>query len=276
MTQRTCNKNSKSNLTHQNPIELCEKQRIYFRDLFRSARAKAQKNLESFHDILFALEKLGLTIKPSPIISKHTNLGAYKDRICDFIETGSIDEESPYYISPEQLYILVKDYRNDALHQGSVARNLTSRAIHLSLLIEGALMSEQYKVNAYMVSNVTVAEIWHPISLIRQQMLENSFSYIPYIHNGVWYIISDYDIVKYLKRDNPGKDKLTKRLSMPLGEIIGNHDHQVFPQLANICYKDQFISNIINTDKKNDSPFIVVDKDNVERILGIITPFDIL
>ena len=35
---------------------------IYFRDLFREARAKAYRDAEAFHEILYAIEKFGIRL----------------------------------------------------------------------------------------------------------------------------------------------------------------------------------------------------------------------
>ncbi|MBM7845377.1 hypothetical protein [Herpetosiphon giganteus] len=261
------------NLTHQNPIVLCDNQRIYFRDLFRSARAKAQKNAEDFQDILFALEKLGITLT-SPKKGTDASLKAYQTKICALISTICLDTTSPYYIDPEKLYTAVTYYRNDALHQGAVARNLTSHAIRLALLIEAALMSNQDTVNAFMVSNVVVAEDWHPISFVRQQMLGNSFSYLPLFHEDDWYLISDYHIVKYLRFNLQSNNQRIERLSTSIKAALTDTNNQLYKEKANLCYIDTTILEVL--EKNINKPFIVTCSNNRSRILGVITPFDIL
>ncbi len=212
MTRRTCNKTPRSNLTHQNPIELRCDQRIYFRNLFRNARAKAQKSLENFQDLLFALEKLGMVR-----LNKEATLGTYKDAICKEIEKSALyqsQEDSYYYINHKRLFSIITSYRNDALHQGAVARNLTSRTIQLILLIEDAFMDIEDNIGSFMVSDVVIAELWQPVAFIRQKMLENSFSYIPICHENKWYFLSDYNIVNYLSfnlNKSTGDDRKSKR-----------------------------------------------------------------
>ena len=102
------------------------------------------------------------------------------------------------------LYDLVKDARNDALHQGAFARHLTSHAIELALVLEDALRRrlDSPVVGDYMVRNHVCAELWQPISFIRQQMLANSFSFLPVKSSGRdWCLISDLDIATYLGPD---------------------------------------------------------------------------
>jgi hypothetical protein len=73
------------------------------------------------------------------------------------------------------LYGIVKDARNEALHQGAFARHLTVHAIELSLVLEDAMRRsfENPVVGDFMVRNPVCAELWQPLSFVRQQMLTN-------------------------------------------------------------------------------------------------------
>ena len=74
----------------------------------------------------------------------------------------------------------LKDGRNDALHQGACARHLANHAVQLALVLEDALMPSEPKVSDFMVRDAICAAHWQPISFVRQQMLANSFSYLPF------------------------------------------------------------------------------------------------
>jgi len=152
---------------------------IYFRDLFRQARLLAYQDAEGFQEILFTLEKFG-----SYQAKKILDLGRYKHSV------DKIAVKSPLYLDvPEKwreyhlpfciLYELVRNARNDALHQGAYARHLTDHAIQLSMIIEDALMNDANLISDYMVRSVVFADLWQPLSFVRQQMLANSFSYLP-------------------------------------------------------------------------------------------------
>ncbi|MFN5396047.1 MAG: hypothetical protein ACK5C4_00275, partial [Pseudanabaena sp.] len=189
---------------------------FYFRDLFRNARAIAQKDSESCNEILFSLEKLGLFLVTKAVqlgLREEKDLksfgqlnlgGYYKKEIEEIAQNSPLAEEIPaknpaqlYHTNFGVLYNSVKDGRNDAMHQGAYARHLTDHSVQVALIIEDALMTGKDKVSDYMVRNVLQASLWQPLSFVRQQMLSNSFSYIPFLNeNNEWSFLSDRDIAK--------------------------------------------------------------------------------
>ena len=85
------------------------------------------------------------------------------------------------------------------MHQGAFARHLTVHAIELAIVLEDALTQlKNPMVSNFMVRNPVCAEMWQPVGLIRQQMLVNSYSYLPVLRENHWYLISDADIAMYL------------------------------------------------------------------------------
>ncbi len=78
-----------------------------------------------------------------------------------------------------------------------------------------------------MVRNAVCAFPWQPISLARQTMLENSFSYLPIMVKekgcDVWKLISDHSIAVFLRSANAGK-KRAERLAMTLEAAINSKD----------------------------------------------------
>jgi len=86
-----------------------------------------------------------------------------------------------------ELYGWVKNARNDALHQGAFARHLTRQTIKLAIILEDAVksnMTNSLLVSDLMVENPVCVEEWQPIGFIRQQMLANSYSYLPVFGGG--------------------------------------------------------------------------------------------
>jgi predicted transglutaminase-like protease len=129
---------------------------IYFRDLFREARAKAYQDAEAFHEILYTLEKFGIRLT-----NNVEGLYQYWDEIGKVAEksplSSNIDRE--WHLPFNELYELVKDARNDALHQGAFARHLTLHATQLVLILEDALMDNASKVSDFMVREPICAYI---------------------------------------------------------------------------------------------------------------------
>ena len=111
----------------------------FFRDQLREARESAIRDAEAFDGVIFAIENLGRFLQPTA-----KGLGNLKHCIVD------IAHRSPLSFAPEiqirtvctpfeTLFDMVRDARNDAMHQGAHARHLTSHAIAMAIVLEDAL-----------------------------------------------------------------------------------------------------------------------------------------
>jgi hypothetical protein len=186
---------------------------ISFRDQLRDARASALLNTESFQELLFVVERFGFLLTKNP---KATGLGDYKDAVETFaVKHSALATEimRAWHTPFSDLYTLVSKARNDALHQGAFARNLTKHAVQLALILEDALMDSLLTVNDYMVRNPICAYHWQPISFVRQQLLENSFSYLPVFINDGWNLISDHSVALYLRSGTVSQNETKKTAS---------------------------------------------------------------
>ena len=192
---------------------------IYFRDRFREARARALHDAEAYQEVLFSIERFG-----SALTRRVGTLGSYGPHIIAKAKNSPLAEDIPlthrdWHVPFPALYEVVKDARNNALHQGASARHLTTHATQLVLVLEDALNQNATNVGDYMVRDPLCALPWQPISLIRQQMLANNFTYLPIWDDGVhkprWRLISDHAVAKYLRSatSKNGKDGL--RVSSP-------------------------------------------------------------
>jgi len=245
----------------------------HFRDEFRQAREVAYGNAENFQDLLFSLERLGIYLTKS--ISA---LGPYKNDICQLAKESPLAEEIPeshreWHMPFSELYDVVKDARNDALHQGAFARHLTSHATQLALVLEDALMetTSANEVGDYMVRNPVCASLWQPISFIRQQMLENSYSYLPFLNSSKeWKSVSDYSIARYL-RSATSKTERKKRLAKSLKKAISD-DLETYE--TEPCFADETIETVLGS--FDGKPFLVIQKEKEDELLGILTAFDLL
>src|SRR3546814_18650900 len=92
---------------------------------------------------------------------------------------------------------------SDLIHQGSYARMLAGHAIEVTIILEDALMSDAACVSQFMVREVIQAELWQPISYVRQQMLKHAFSYVPIGYNDAWWLVPYCLLVRYLRASAP-------------------------------------------------------------------------
>jgi CBS domain-containing protein len=238
---------------------------IYFRDLFRQERLVAYQDAEGFQGILFALEKFG-ACRANRIL----NLGQYKNPISEIARRSPLYSDIPnkwreYHLPFDRLYELVRNARNDALHQGAYARHLTDHAVQLSLIIEDALMEHASLISDYMVRGVISAELWQPLSFVRQQMLANSFSYLPLLIGHNWRLLSDGSIAKYIQTNR--KELLARTVEEAVKDSL-----QLEP--AQCCNPDTPAADAVRI--FSGKPLLVVDKKDNEILIGIITAFDLL
>lgn len=259
------------------------KKALYFRDEFRGARAAALKDAEGYQQILFVLERFG-----SYMLGRVADLGAYEKCIRTLVNKHHPFKGKPsedYHIAFDSLYHMVREGRNDAMHQGAVARNLTLRSLELSLMLEDALMSasSSKKIGDYMVRNPVRAYAWQPISFVRQMMLENSFSYIPvYMEKEdtkeeAWHIIADYHIATYLQ-SAANRNCYKERLAQPIKDAIGP-GKMVREEAFTACC-DETAGKVLKRIKEKsteEKPILVVKKrDNCDELLGIATAHDLM
>lgn len=92
---------------------------LYFRGEFKKARDSALKDSEGYQQILFVLERMG-----SYLLKEKRNLGKYQCCISKLVKKccpSFVEPSNDYHISFDRLYDMVREGRNDALHQGAVA-----------------------------------------------------------------------------------------------------------------------------------------------------------
>jgi CBS domain-containing protein len=243
---------------------------ITFSDQLREAREGALRDSEAFDGLIHVVERLG-----SFLCGEIRHLGRYKEQIEEKAGLSALAVDIPkqwrgVHIPFSLLYDLVTDARNDALHQGAFARRLTGHAIELSLVLEDALKRslDHPVVGDYMVSNPICAELWQPISFIRQKMLANSFSFLPVKSATDWCLVSDLQIAGYLGTDVPERKR---RLSQTLSAA------EIHLQQGKFCAVDTSLEEALRMLEHNQMPLLVFSKMNDrEALIGIVTPFDLL
>ena len=245
------------------------KECIYFLFKFKEARLSILKNNEDFDFFINILEEFGSFICTN---KNSITLNEYESAIKQYqkLHLGNI-----YVSSFNAEFLIVRTARNEAYHQGVHARNLSKHCIELSFIIEKALISNCMNLSLLaenvMVKNVTIAEEWMPIKMIRREMLINSFSYIPIYKDENWFLISELNIllmlgVKY------GKDRSLKEK-----DIIGPLFNQQNFEIATTINNDSSITDVLEKLLENNGkPILIVSQDDNKNLLGIITTYDIL
>ncbi len=252
-----------------------EFQTLYFRDQFRLARAAAFRDAEAFQAIILCLERLGLVL-----VGKSEGLYKYQEKIKEFASRSPLAEFIPdkhqhWHIPFSELYSHVREARNEAIHEGAVARHLTEHAVKLVLVLEDAIMMQKNTIRDFMVRDPVIAYPWQPLSFVREQMLTNGFSFIP-IHlprgsRSYWGLLSEYAIAKYLRHD-PDAQERKRRLATTVEQAIESEELKIVE--PNVCSPTDSIHDVLS--KLGNMPFLVIDASSPDKVLGIVTAFDFM
>lgn len=254
-----------------------------FIDQFRSARLAALADSESFDQVIHVVERLGSYLSKEELgdLGKYGSLEKYRPGFIAYVKSRgvAVDDGSQFdrLLTPfETLYDLVKDARNDALHQGAFARHLTKHAIELAIILEEVLSAEMdTTVIDFMVHNPLCGEHWQPVAFLRQQMLANSYSYLPVVmKDGHWRVVSDAAIATFLGADREGRER-RKRLAMTLEQAVQHSEKPL--KLMPPGFIDKMTSIDEALDQLGNSPILLVHgSDEGARIIGVLTAFDLL
>lgn len=233
--------------------------------MLRDARATVYRDSESFNEAAAVLEHIGQMIRGVVL----NGLNDYKGDIC------KLGRRAPAIHSErvEVLFDTVRKARNDSVHSGDYIRHHSIRLVELLLMLEEGLAMSGKTAGDLMVQNPTVAELWHNVAAARRAMLTNSFSFLPILGpDGVWKLLSDTDVVRYLRRATTAKER-NERLGKQLQKAVEGSEITLTD--CSRLSPGKSVDEIAKT--MSHLPVLIVEKDgNKERLLGILTAFDLL
>jgi hypothetical protein len=242
-------------------------QRRFFRNELRRVRARALADAEAYAEPLHALERLGRFLDPGAL-----TLGRASRALSGIAAASDLAQELPerwpqYHRPAPRLLRTVTDSRNDVMHIGARARHLTTHAVEVCLVLEDALQNGLDRVSDFMVSDRVVIERWQPLSLLRQQMLEHSFTFLPIrpaTPDGGWLLVADHHLARFLGERKGRLDRLAMSVGRALDDGLGHEAAKVIDADTPVSAARQQLEY---------RPFLVRSED---RILGIVTAFDLL
>jgi CBS domain-containing protein len=133
-------------------------------------------------------------------------------------------------------------------------------------------------VGDYMVRDPVCASPWQPVSLVRQQMLANNFTYLPiWDERGkepTWRLVSDHAVARYLRSapTKNGDDGRNDRLAKTVRGTLASPEFDLTE--TRHCHSDTTIEEVLES--LDGPPVLIVDRDSNQRLVGILTPFDLL
>ena len=239
---------------------------LFFRDQLREARAKALASAENFDDLIHIFERLGSYLTEG----EGHSLYDYEEKLVAYAD-GALQLDPEAAGDLQETLTLVRESRNDATHQGAFARHLTRNAVKLALILEEALMAKCERVKHFMVGNPVTASLWQPLSLVRQAMLTNAFSFLPLHVASTWKLISDDAVARFLRKASNSADR-QKRLATKVEDAceLG----LCLKQARLVCSEDTIESVLGHA--SNGKPYLVVESKDTPRLEGILTLFDLL
>lgn len=238
---------------------------------------------EGFTEILFVIEELGALMKRKVIA-----LGQYRESLRELAARSPLSwegTESPNTKRFEWLFALVKDARNEAMHQGASARHATDRCVDLCLMLEDALATFRSTVGHLMVVGVVEAKLHETVSAVRRTMLSHSFSFLPVqLEGGHWSLISDAEVARFLRQHHETCSR-ADRLAMPLSAALGGGvseatsgtalRHIRCVNAASYVAEEDDVNSVLA--RIGERPVLVTsDGQPTGRLVGILTSFDLL
>ena len=234
----------------------------------RDARALILRDTESFHTASTALERIGQILGGTV----KNGLGRYKENILALISEAAVQDDD----EAARLFEVVREARNSAVHDGAWARHLSSRLVDLFLILETAIKSKMKLIEDLMVRSVAISESWHLIADARRTMVENSFTCLPILSSSdgrmQWRLVMDFAIVKFIYQAAAGSERKA-RISTRLASAIADHG---LDAPAAICCHPKMLVEELPSHMNHQPVLVTINGERDSRLLGIITPFDLL
>jgi hypothetical protein len=168
--------------------------RSHFLATLRDARATALADAEGADAVIFAIESLGRFLfgqdkaleQTSPALVTWVTDVLKNERGCEL----------------EKRLMLLRYGRNQRMHKGFAARNLTADAVRVATTLEEALLVDwsKYTAEDLMTRGPLVAQPWWTFGMVRDAIIENAYSHLPIWRDGRWQAISERRVAMLTQR----------------------------------------------------------------------------
>jgi len=231
-------------------------------DQLRHSRALILHDAEAFPRAVLGLEHIAQVAGASVGIG----LGRSRAKIFELLR----DEDDQLQAEARSLFEVVRQARNMAVHDGAWVRHRSSQLVDFILLLEEAVLRQLTFVEEVMVRSAIIAEPWHQLAQVRRTMLSNSFSFLPLLL-GHWRLLADEAIVAITRGETERERRA--RLSLSVKDAVENHKMRLMD--ADVAPPRDLVANVVAQSRS--WPLLVTDNgESNGRLLGILTPFDLL
>ncbi|MBC7368169.1 MAG: hypothetical protein H7343_15375 [Undibacterium sp.] len=243
-------------------------QALHFLRELRNARSVALADAEGWQSLIFAFERLAKYITRDQFVTVGSMAAsdAFK-LVVERAQADKLSDNDPFWLLLKQ----VVDGRNSEFHGGAAARRFAKHCVEFSFLLEEGLSNFMNKnLGSVMSSPVVEIELWRMLADLRRLMLENSYTWIPLKTSEGWKVVSDHALVSYLKVHQDALKTQTVEQALSPGGLEA-------ATLKLFCAKTE-IRNEELMKALARGPVLVCDGEelNVDRVVGIVTSFDLL
>lgn len=240
----------------------------------RSARASVLANAEGFESLVREFERIGRYFVPSM-----TGFAEATEPLAVLMmvpETGF--DSGALAVQREQCrrrLFLVRQSRNDAVHQGSHARDTAALAVRVALDLEEALMTSwnDIRLSDIMTRGVQSVHSDETLNTARQMMLEFGITHVPVHIDGDWFLLSDHWVAsELLAKSNRQRKQL---LQQQLGQVFADQPKCLVKAelYAGSCTLSDFVAMSSGAVSKG---LVLVGEPGTDHLSGVVAPSDLL
>ena len=250
--------------------------RIGWRRKLRQARGAVQRNAQGFLEVASVVESLAGWLQANLFDAAPNGLGRDAAAVRKTLFPGTAWADGGIS-SPGALYDALRKHRNAHVHEGATARNAGARAVRLSLMLEESLMPRKKTAETFMTPDPVTAELWNSVSEVRAMLLGGGYSALPLWHEGKWTLITDTNVMRYVRQLDQGSfTKFKKGMNARLEKVLNGTQPRLRLKRASIVCPSTKVDTAASPWPKHGETVLVVDSRKQEILRGVLTAQDLL
>ena len=257
---------------------LCDDVRIGWRRKLRQARGAVQRNAQGFLEVASVVESLAGWLQANLFDAAPDGLWKDAAAIQETLFPGTAWTDGGTS-SPDALYDALRKHRNTRVHGGATARNAGARAVRLSLMLEESLMPQKKTAETFMTPDPVTAEPWYSVSEVRAKLLEGGYSALPLWHEDEWTLITDTNVMRYVRQlDQNNYKEFKKGMNAQLENVVNGISPK--PRMGLETARSVHPDTQVDTEgwkwPEQGETVLVVDGTDQRCLRGVLTAQDLL
>ena len=252
--------------------------RIGWRRKLRQARGAVQRNAQGFLEVASVVESLAGWLQANLFDAAPQGLWNDAAAVQKTLFPGTAWTDGGIS-SPDALYDALRKHRNTRVHYGATARNAGARAMRLSLILEESLMPQKKTAETFMTPDPVTAEPWYSVSEVRAKLLEGGYSALPLWHQGEWKLITDTNVMRYVRQlDQANGSTFKQGMNARLENVVNgaNPKPRMGLETARSVHPDTQVDTESGQWPEQGETVLVVDGTDQRCLRGVLTAQDLL